>query len=114
MGLFAKGSIVLVPYPFSDLSRSKLRPAVVLAGVSASDYILCQITTKPYGAKRVVEINPTIDSQSGLHALSFARPEKLFTGHESIIREQIGKLERSSIETIVEAVVTILRDQRKA
>lgn len=30
MGAFAAGSIVLIPFPFSDLSQTKLRPAVVL------------------------------------------------------------------------------------
>jgi len=34
------GSVVLVRFPFSDLSASKLRPAVVLAGVDRDDWIL--------------------------------------------------------------------------
>jgi len=33
----------------SDLSRTKLRPAVVLADVGRDDWILCQVTSKPYG-----------------------------------------------------------------
>jgi mRNA interferase MazF len=79
VGIFAKGSIVLIPYPFSDLSRSKLRSALVLAEVSGGDYILCQITTKSYGAKKVVEITPSSDSRSGLRSFSYAyaRTEKL-------------------------------------
>ncbi len=39
---------MLVPFPFSDLSRAKLRPAVVLADAGRGDWILCQITSKPY------------------------------------------------------------------
>jgi hypothetical protein len=38
------GGVVLIPFPFSDLSGSKLRPALVLADVSAGDWVLCQIT----------------------------------------------------------------------
>jgi len=34
------GSVVLVPFPFSDLSQSKLRPAVVLADAGQGDWIL--------------------------------------------------------------------------
>ena len=111
MGLFAKGSVVLVPYPFSDLSRSKLRPALVLAGVSAGDYVLCQITTKPYESRRVVAIPSLSNSQSGLHSISYARPEKLFTGHESIIVERIGVLTETLVSEIVEEVVAVLRAQ---
>ena len=48
MGAFAAGSVVLVPFPFSDLSRSKLRPAVVLAEADRDDLILCQVTSNPY------------------------------------------------------------------
>jgi hypothetical protein len=41
------GTVVLVSFPFSDLSHSKLRPAVVTAHVGRDDWILCQITSKP-------------------------------------------------------------------
>jgi mRNA interferase MazF len=101
MGLFAKGAVVLVPYPFSDLSRSKLRPAVILAEVSADDYILCQITTKPYETRKVISISPIRNPESGLHSMSYARTEKLFTGHESIVVEQIGVLTESVITEII-------------
>ncbi len=52
-------AVVLVPFPFSDLSRSKLRPAVVLADADRGDWILCQITSKPYGDTQAVEIDDT-------------------------------------------------------
>jgi mRNA interferase MazF len=50
------GSVVLVPFPFSDLSQAKLRPAVVLGEVSRGDWILCQITSNPYGDTHVVQM----------------------------------------------------------
>jgi hypothetical protein len=45
----AIGAVVLVRFPFSDLSQSKLRPAVVLADVGRGDRILWPVTSKPYG-----------------------------------------------------------------
>lgn len=44
----AVGKVILVPFPFSDLSKSKLRPAVVLADAGRDDWVLCQITSNPY------------------------------------------------------------------
>ena len=46
------GAVVLVHFPFSDLSQTKLRPAVVLAGAGRGDWILCQVTSNPYGDAR--------------------------------------------------------------
>jgi mRNA interferase MazF len=47
----AAGAIVLVPFPFSDLSQAKLRPAVTLANAGRTDWILCQVTYA-YGNRR--------------------------------------------------------------
>ncbi len=54
MGVLAAGQVVLVPFPFSDLTRTKMRPAVVLADAGRDDWILCQITSNPYGDTRSV------------------------------------------------------------
>ena len=40
------GAVVLIPFPFSDLSQSKLRPAIVLADVGKGDWVLCQVTSR--------------------------------------------------------------------
>ena len=50
------GAVVLVPFPFSDLSQTKLRPAVVLADSGRGDWILCQVTSNPYGDVHAVEM----------------------------------------------------------
>ena len=47
MGPLAAGQVVIVRFPFSDLTRSKLRPAVVLAEAGRGDWLLCQITSNP-------------------------------------------------------------------
>jgi mRNA interferase MazF len=48
MGTPSAGDVVLMPFPYSDLSKSKRRPALVVADVSRGDFVLCQITSKPY------------------------------------------------------------------
>ena len=75
------GSVVLVPFPFSDLSQSKLRPAIVLARGDRDDWVLCQVTSKPYGDRRALELRDA--DFGGLRVSSFARPAKLFTAHQS-------------------------------
>lgn len=45
MARFVSGEVVVLPYPFTDLSSSKVRPALVLASLTRGDVILCQITS---------------------------------------------------------------------
>lgn len=46
MGRFIKGDVVVIPFPFSDLSSNKRRPALVLSALDGDDVILCQITSR--------------------------------------------------------------------
>ncbi|NCA17967.1 MAG: hypothetical protein EBS90_13150, partial [Betaproteobacteria bacterium] len=64
MGAPSKGSVVLVPFPFSDLSQAKYRPAVVLAASGKGDWVLCQVTSKSYGDEKAIRIG-THDFESG-------------------------------------------------
>ena len=57
MGTFAAGQVVIVHFPFSDLTASKLRPAVVLAEAGRGDWILCQITSKSYGDEKAISLD---------------------------------------------------------
>lgn len=57
MGIPSAGAVVLVLFPFSDLSRTKLRPAVVLAESGPEDRILCQVTSNPYGDARAIPLS---------------------------------------------------------
>lgn len=41
-----KGDVVVVPFPFSDLTQAKRRPALVVAQLEGDDLILCQITSQ--------------------------------------------------------------------
>lgn len=64
MGKFVKGDIVVIPFPFSDLSASKNRPALVLADLSGNDVILCQITSQHKKDTLAITLTPS-DLKSG-------------------------------------------------
>ncbi|MBC8509120.1 MAG: type II toxin-antitoxin system PemK/MazF family toxin [Chloroflexi bacterium] len=108
MDALAARAIVLVSFPFSDLSHSKLRPAVVLAYAEKDDWILCQVTSKSYGDSWAIKIEDENFEIGSLHLVSYVRPGKLFTANSSIIKSQVGKLKGESFEKIIEAVVKVL------
>lgn len=74
MGPFASRQVVLLPFPFSDLSRSKYRPAAILAHAGQDDWLLCQINSNPYADPLAVELADHDFDQGGLRRTSFARP----------------------------------------
>jgi mRNA interferase MazF len=111
VGGLRAGIVVLVRFPFSDLSSSKLRPAVVLAPSGGSDWVLCQVTSNPYGDTRAVPITQASFSSGGLSRQSFVRPGKLFTANESILVRQAGVLTPAAHRGIVEAVIRLLRGE---
>ena len=105
----AAGSVVLVPFPFSDLSQSKRRPAVVLASADRGDWILRQVTSKSYGDARAVELADDAFDHGSLRLISYARPAKLFTAHESLFVFEAGVLNPESHKRITDAVVSVIR-----
>ena len=104
----AAGAVVLVRFPFSDLSQTKLRPAVVLADVGRGDCILCQITSKPYGDATAIEIDNDAFASGSLRVISYARPVKLFTANQNLITTQVGSLKRDRLRSIAQAVTDIV------
>ena len=103
------GAVVLVPFPFSDLSQAELRPAVVLAEGGRGDWILCQITSNPYGDARAIELTDAGFAAGSLRTTSYARPGKLFTANRELMTTQVGVLKADAFRQVVEAVITILR-----
>jgi mRNA interferase MazF len=110
----AVGLVVLVPFPFSDLSDSKLRPALVLADAGRDDWILCQITSNPYGDPQAITLDSADFRTGSLRVTSFARPGKLFTANGSLMVREVGDLHNAAASNVIEAVVAILRSGRKA
>jgi len=105
------GLVVLVRFPFSDLSSSKLRPALVVASAGGTDWILCQITSNPYGDPTAVSLGQASFVEGGLSRESFVRPGKLFTANESIVVRPVGELTAPAHRLVVDALVRLLQAQ---
>ena len=104
---------MLVRFPFSDLSQSKLRPAIVLGDAGRGDWILCQVTSKPYADSEAVELTNENFESGSLQITSYARPGKLFTSNVALMTQEVGKLKVSDLDQIVTALVKIVNPDEK-
>lgn len=109
MGAFTNRQIVLLPFPFSDLSASKLRPALLLADAGKGDWILCQITSNPYADEHAVMLAEADFAEGGLQRISYARPGKLFTANASLFQRSVGRLAEKPHAQVVTAIVDLLQ-----
>jgi len=110
VGTPSAGEVVLVPFPFSDLSQSKLRPAVVLASAGRNDFILCQVTSNAYADNSAIELAQGDFESGSLQRTSYARPGKLFTAHDSLVVKTAGVLRAEARSRVVERVIEVIRN----
>jgi len=85
VGAFVTGDVVVVTFPFSDLSAAKKRPALVVATLTGNDVILCQITSQAMVDNYAVSLIDRDFTSGGLRQASNIRPNRLFTAETSII-----------------------------
>ena len=108
MGTSSVGDVVIIPFPYSDLSQSKRRPALVLAGIGKGDFLLCQITRKQYDDSHALSLNESDFISGSLRRESFIRVGKLFTANESLIIGVAGHLESTKIAEAIEHLIKML------
>ena len=109
---YPTGSVVLVPFPFTDLSGRKRRPALVISpeGFDDEDVVLCAITSRlperfseweaSLGAEDIVE--------ERLPKPSVVKVGKLFTMHRSLIARRIGTVKEYKLEEILSKLRTFI------
>lgn len=92
-----KGDIVLITFPFTDLSGSKLRPAVILVD-TLSDITVCFITTQ-LGWQEPTDVLLQPSSTNGLRKQSLLKLSKIATLDKNLAKGLLGRLsEQDTIE----------------
>jgi len=109
MERFVKGDIVVLPFPYSDLSSSKKRPAMVLADLKGDDIILCQITSQFVKDNYAIALSNTDFKQGSLQKTSNIRPNRLFTADKSIIDRTVGTVKPEVFKGVVNKLFEIIK-----
>ncbi len=104
-----KGDVVVLPFPFSDLTQAKRRPALVIAALEGDDLILCQITSQYVRDNYAISLNDNDFDEGSLKQPSNLRPNRIFTADSRIVLYRVGNLKKEKINKVIEKVVEVIR-----
>jgi mRNA interferase MazF len=106
-----RGEVVVLPYPFTDLTSSKRRPVMVLATSSLNDLIVLPITSKiDEHSKLLHSLNNNDFEEGSLPLSSSIVLDKLFTISEGLVVYRVGRLKDDVYNTILRFVISFLLD----
>lgn len=90
--MYKKGTIILTPFPFTDLTGNKVRPAVIVSqGKVGNDVVVLFVISKTKSKeKQLVSIVP--DAENGLKVKSKVVCSKLATLDTKIVLGELGKV----------------------
>ncbi len=102
-----KGDIVLVPFPFTDLTGSKHRPAIVLVA-NEKDVTLAFLTSQVrWKEKHDLELIP--NETNKLKTTSLIRLSKLATLDKLLVEGKLGALSEKEIQLLNEGLVSLFK-----
>jgi len=98
--------IVLVPFPFDDLSSTKVRPALCLTEPMGKyrhvvlAFITSKVPAKPEESDLIIMSDSDGFEKSGLRVSSTLKLHRMMTATTSLIRRELGKLSESQQEMV--------------
>lgn len=96
--IIKKFDIVLVDFPFSNLTKIKKRPALVINFLEGENSILCQITTKRRNIQKYEILLPKEACEGDVRFNSFIYTDMIFTLHKSLIYKKIGEIKNKHVK----------------
>jgi len=107
MERFVKGDVVVLPFPYTDFSSVKKRPAVIIATLKGGNVILAQITTNQRNDEDLVSLTKKDFAVGSLSSDSFIMASLIFTTDSSKVDYKAGKIKQEKINEIEKKLVEI-------
>ena len=105
---YRQGDIVLVSFPFTDLTSSKRRPALILSpdsfNAAGEDLVLAAVTSHMTDDPNAVDLWRGDFAAGGLPKPSMVKATKLFRMHSSLIAKRIGALRTEKMEEVLRSL----------
>jgi mRNA interferase MazF len=100
--MLERGDLLLVPFPFTDLSATKRRPVLALtAADSYGDFIALPVTSRPQ-TEHGLPIAASEMVRGSLPAESWIRTNRIVTLNVSLVVKTVGHISERAVATAVE------------
>ncbi len=97
------GSIVLVPFPYTDLSASKRRPVLLLTDTnSRGDFIAMALTSRSQTEHAVAIAGGPLPLGGALVTNSWVRTDKIITLRQTVVSKVMGRVNASTRQQCVQ------------
>ena len=105
---FRVGDVVMIVFPYTDLSSSKLRPAVLMTHPDRDGDFIAAAVTSQAGHDGSLPISNADMAIGSLKKDSYIRADKLFTFHTSIVRRNIGQVKPDIVRNTLGVLCPVL------
>jgi mRNA interferase MazF len=102
-----KGDVVVVPFPFSDLTSTKARPALILIDLAGEDVVLAAITSTQ-NDPNAISLQAADFQKGKLGHPSFIHPAKLFTSDRALIKYTVGNISEKKRREVAAKIQSLL------
>lgn len=102
--MFEQGDIVLIPFPFTDLTTTKQRPALIISKTDynqkTEDIITCGITSNLQNSDYSVLVDNENLTEGSIPMKSRIKADKMFTLKQSLVNKKLAKLNTATLEKV--------------
>lgn len=100
--MYKKGTVVLVPFPFTDLSGNKVRPALIASQSVSGDDIVVLFITSVKGKSELFDVSLASSKTNGLKVSSRIKCAKIATLDKKIVLGELGAISEAEEKAVNE------------
>jgi mRNA interferase MazF len=110
--MYKQRDIIMIPFPYTDLTETKQRPAIIVSNNNYNDtlddVIVCAVTSKFQRDEFCIELLDTNLDYGKLPEVSFVKAHKLLTIHKSKIIKKYSRVKEDYFSTIQDRIADLI------
>jgi mRNA interferase MazF len=106
--MYKQGTVVLTPFPFTDLSGDKVRPAVVVSNNAPGEDVIVVFVTSKAKTKGVSVVSVSPSTNNGIKVISAIVCSKIATLNKKVLLGELGTLSEKDRKEVLKSIKVVL------